>query len=37
MATLSEENRRLREENGALKAELALAYGERRHGTTFGS
>jgi hypothetical protein len=30
MATLSEENRRLREENHALKTELALAYGERR-------
>jgi hypothetical protein len=30
MATLSEENRRLREENGALKTELALAYGDRR-------
>jgi hypothetical protein len=31
LATLSEENRRLREENHALKTELALAYGERRH------
>jgi hypothetical protein len=30
LATLSEENRRLREENSALKTELAIAYGERR-------
>ncbi|MFZ0380409.1 MAG: DUF6262 family protein [Solirubrobacteraceae bacterium] len=28
--TLRDENRRLREENTALKAELALAYGRRR-------
>jgi hypothetical protein len=30
VATLCGENRQLREENRALKAELALAYGERR-------
>ena len=30
IATLSDENRRLREENQALKAELALVYGAQR-------
>jgi len=31
VATLGEGNRQLREENRALKTELALVYGERRH------